>query len=277
MPLDRITVFCFGASYACAWALELSRMVRPSALPRLLGLAFGVAGLLAHTLYLLVNPQSPSTQSGSMLFLAWILAVFYLYGSIHHRRLAWGVFVLPLVLGLTVLAALAPAASSPDGTWLLDPEWLRGERFWGMLHGVLLLLAAVGVCVGFLASVMYLFQAHRLRSKTLPGDGLRLLSLERLEQMNRRAINLAFPLLTAGVLVGAILLIHQPPAGQRIEWTDPKVVGTAVLWVVFALLLYLRYGFHLRGRRLAHLTLVAFGLLLFTLAFGHTALPGGGP
>ena len=61
-----------------------------------------------------------------------------------------------------------------------------------------MLLAAVGVCVGFLASVMYLVQAQRLRAKIPPGEGMRLLSLERLEAMNRHAINLAFPLLTAG-------------------------------------------------------------------------------
>ena len=50
--------------------------------------------------------------------------------------------------------------------------------------------------------MMYLFQAHRLRAKTPPGQGLRLLSLERLEAMNRRAVYLSFPLLTAGVIAG---------------------------------------------------------------------------
>ena len=34
---------------------------------------------------------------------------------------------------------------------------------------------------------------------------MRLLSLERLEAMNRHAINLAFPLLTAGVVVAALI------------------------------------------------------------------------
>jgi ABC-type transport system involved in cytochrome c biogenesis permease subunit len=277
MPLDHITIFCFAASYACALALELIQLFGPKTVPRVLSLAFSGAGLLAHTLFLLVNPQSLSTQSGSMLFLAWILAVFYLYSSVHYHRLTWGVFVLPLVLGLTVLAAVAPSASNPDPAWLLDPDWLRGERFWGMIHGTLLLLAAVGVCVGFLASLMYLIQARRLRAKVPPGTGLRLLSLERLELMNRRAIVLAFPLLTAGVLVGIALLIQQPASAIRIEWTDPKILSTALLWLVFAIVLYLRYGYHLRGKRVAQLMIVAFGLMLFTLALGHAPVPGGGP
>ena len=90
-----------------------------------------------------------------------------------------------------------------------------------MLHGGLLLLAAVGLCVGFLASVMYLVQARRLRAKMPPGQGLRLLSLERLEAMNRRAVDLAFPLLTGGMVVGIVLMFQQPlpPAGPtRASW-----------------------------------------------------------
>jgi ABC-type transport system involved in cytochrome c biogenesis permease subunit len=85
--------------------------------------------------------------------------------------------------------------------------------------------------------------------------------------MNRRAINLAFPLLTAGVLVGGALMLHGAPLQG---WSDPKVLGGIALWLVFALLLYLRYGVHLRGRRLAQLTIMAFMLLVFTLAASHS-------
>ena len=123
------------------------------------GLGFGVAGLLAQTIYLAVQRPPLAWQFGWLLFLAWILAVFYLYGSLHHRRLAWGVFVLPLVLGLVGLGAAVRRRrrSTPAGACARFQT-----RFWGPLHAVLLLLAAVGVCVGFLASLMYLVQAHRL-------------------------------------------------------------------------------------------------------------------
>jgi hypothetical protein len=272
--LGNITILCFGASYASALLLELLGLLLPWKVLRLAGHLFAGAGLAAHTAYLFLHPLSLSTRPGSMLFLAWILAVFDLYGSIHHRRVAWGVFVLPLVVGLTVLAGREPGGGT-DTAWLPILEGLKGERFWGQLHGTLLLLAAVGVCVGFLASAMYLVQANRLRAKTLPGQGLRLLSLERLEEMNRRAITLAFPLLTAGVFVGVALMINQ--RADLADWRDPKIISTVLLWLVFAILLYLRYGFHVRGRRVALLTVVAFMLLLITLASAHTIAPGGGP
>jgi ABC-type transport system involved in cytochrome c biogenesis permease subunit len=270
--LDGITRFCFVAGYSVALLLELIQLVWPRPVQRLIAIGFGVAGLLAHTLFLIVQRPALSRQFGSMLLLAWILAVFYLYGTIHHRRLAWAVFVLPLVLVLIVLAGSAPGESDP---WIPTLESLRGESFWAAIHGGLLLLAAVGVCVGFVASLMYLLQARQLRAKVPPNEGLRLLSLERLEEMNRRAINLAFPLLTAGVLLGVILMLQHPD--QLRGWTDPKILGAAGLWLVFALLIYLRYGYHLRGRRVAQLTIVAFVLLLVTLVSAHTIVQGVSP
>jgi ABC-type transport system involved in cytochrome c biogenesis permease subunit len=268
---QRITIVCFAASYAAALGLEVWNHLRPRPVLRVLAVGFGAAGLLAQTLFLAVQQPPLIWPSGLMLFLAWILAVFYLYGTLHHRRLAWGVFVLPLVLGLVGLA------------WLLQPDFrgtnrpdllpLDDARFWGFVHGGLLLLAAVGVCVGFLASLMYLFQAHRLRAKTPPRKGLRLLSLERLELMNRRAVDWSFPLLTAGVAIGAVRLAVQPPTA----WADPRILSTAVLWLAFAVMLFLRYGFHLRGRRQALLTIAAFVLLVVCLALPHPTGQGGRP
>ncbi len=265
---EGITRLCFGASYAVALGLELAQLVRPTRSLRALALGFGAAGLFAHTVYLAAQRPTIQSQYGSLLFLAWVLAVFYLYGTIHHRRLAWAVFVLPLVLGLVVLAGyFSPQPGSAPPPWSERFAALSCDRFWGAVHGVLILLASVGVSVGFLASVMYLVQARRLRAKTLPTAGMKLLSLERLEEMNRRAVNIAFPLLTVGLLVGVALTVHRT-AGWDV-WTTGKVVGTAGLWLVFVVLLVLRYGLHTRGRRLAVGTIAAFVVLLATLVAAH--------
>jgi ABC-type transport system involved in cytochrome c biogenesis permease subunit len=267
-PLEGISRLCFGASYGVALALELVYLLWPRRALRMVGSGFGAAGLLAHTLFLAVQRPPLSSQYGSLLLLAWVLAVFYLYGSLHHRRFAWAVFVLPLVLALIVLAGrFAPSPGSTPPPWSDTLAGLTGERFWGAFHGWLIFLAAVGVCVGFLASVMYLIQAHRLRAKVAPYQGLKLLSLERLEAMNRRAVNWAFPLLTVGLLLGAALMA--PYDGVAREWTAGKVVGTVGLWLAFVVLLYLRYGLHLRGRHLAAGTIAAFVIMLATLAASH--------
>jgi ABC-type transport system involved in cytochrome c biogenesis permease subunit len=138
------------------------------------------------------------------------------------------------------------------------------------------LLAAVGLSVGFIASVMYLVQLQRLRAKLPPGQGMKLLNLERLEVMNRRAILWAFPFLTVGLLVGVALQMQRDDFGE--SWTSLKILSSLGLWVVFAILLYLRYGAHIRGRQAALLTMFAFAVLIFVLVSPvHPFVQGGAP
>src|SRR5262245_22327864 len=268
--LQNVTRFCFGASYAVALILELAQLALPRRSLRVAGMLFGAAGLIAHTAFLIVHHPTVAAPYGSLLLLAWVVAVFYLYGAMHHRHFAWGVFVLPIVLILIGLTEVFAKTGSDSAH-----RWFTGENFWGLVHGGLVVLALVGVCVGCVASVMYLLQARRLKSKTAPGQGLRLLSLERLATMNRRAVTWAFPLLTAGLLVGVIRLAQY--AGPSLGWRSPRVLSTVGLWLVFLLLLYLRYFAHASNRRLAVLTIAAFGLMLVTLATAHPVVMEGSP
>jgi ABC-type transport system involved in cytochrome c biogenesis permease subunit len=269
-----ITLFCFTASYSLALALDVWHLYRPRPVFRLLALGWSAAGLLAHTLYLAVQPLA--WPAGWLLLLAWVLAVFHLLGSVHHRRLEWGVFVLPLVLGLVGLSAfIGPLPEGSSGFRARDLFSADNERLWGRLHAIVLLLASVGISVGFLAGLMYLVQSWRLRAKLPPGKGLRLLSLERLEAMNRRAIVWAFPLLTAGVLLGVVLMFN--PDKPAVGWTEPQVLGTGVLWLIFAVLLYLRAARHLRGRQVALWSIATFLLLACCIALFHPVGPGGAP
>jgi ABC-type uncharacterized transport system permease subunit len=269
--IEGIHHYCIGLSYLCAFLLEVARLVRPGFAWRFAGLAFGAAGLFAHTAYLLVNQPSPAVPFGSLLLLAWVLALFYLYGTVHHAKQAWAVFVLPLVIGLVAMSRVLMMGTTEPA--FNAAGWVTGERFWGAVHGVLILLASVGISVSFLASVMYLIQARRLRNKVAPGRVVPMLSLERLETMNRRALNLAFPLLTAGLLVGSLLLRQGYDVSSN--WLSLKVLSTAGLWLVFLVLLYLRYGAHVPARRLAALSVVAFGLLLVALVASHPFAVGG--
>ena len=270
MFLQGITQLCFGASYLLALGLELTRTVWPRPWPRWLGLAFGTVGLFAHTVYLLFRAPSVATPWGSLLLLSWVLAVFYLYGAFHHRKQAWAIFVLPIVLILIGLSVVYPESHNQSVS-----NWFTGSNFWGMVHGGLLLLAAIGVCVGCTVSIMYLVQARRLRTKSNPGQGLKLMSLERLAEMNRRAIVWAFPLLSAGLLVGVALQLQGEQGSTA--WLSWRYLGTAGLWLTFLLLLYLRFAVHASNRRLAILTIAAFVLLLGTLATSHPLPAGGSP
>ncbi|MBN9520932.1 cytochrome c biogenesis protein CcsA [bacterium] len=271
-PLQGITHACFGLSYLLAFALETARLFWPAAGWRVAALALGTAGAFAHTVYLTVNQPTPAAPYGSLLYLAWVLALFYLYGTVTYARQAWAVFVLPVVIGLVGLS-LALITTADNAAPVSLPAWLHGDRFWGAAHGLLLLGAAIGISVGFVASVMYLVQARRVRNKVNPAAVVPMLNLERLEEMARHAVNWSFPLLTAGLLVGTLLLRTDHAAPEN--WLSVKVLSTAGLWVVFGVLLYLRYATNVPARRLAALQIAAFGLLLVALAASHPFVAGG--
>jgi ABC-type transport system involved in cytochrome c biogenesis permease subunit len=263
-----ITHVCFGLSYLTAFGLEMLRQFRPSRTIRASALLFTVAGLVAQTVFLIVHQPNPASASGAMLLLAWVLAIFSLYGSLHHYSQSWSLFVLPVVVVLVGISLAYYGQSEDAGSWFSP------EHFWGTVHGIFVLAASVGITVAFLASVMYLLQVRRLRMKKSPFGGLRLLSLERLETMNRRAINLAFPMLTIGLLLGVVRGFSTD--AQAADWTAAKVLGTVGLWAVALILLYLRYAASVPPRRLALITILAFALMLLTLVQTHPFVTEGG-
>lgn len=270
--LQGVSHTCFGLSYLLALVLELSRLRWSTSTLRTAGLLAGALGLLTHSAYLAIHHPSPATPYGSILLLAWVLAIFSFYGSLHHARQAWSVFVLPVVVGLVVLSlVLASGTDLTETTSVEVPAWLVGEKFWGAVHGLLLLGAAVGLSVAFLASTMYLVQARRLRTKANPLD-LKMLSLERLEAMSRRAVNLAFPLLTAGVLLGMLMLNREPLSALLTP--SLRVLGSYGLVLVLGMLMYMRYAVHVSGRRLAIWSILAFALLVGVLMAAHPFVEG---
>jgi len=260
--LSEISITCFAASYAVAWALEVSRLAFRSRVRRAIMLGFAAAGWLAHTLYLGFSASAaegaPLASSYDWtLVAAWLLIAVYFYLSYYYPQAAIGLFIFPLVLGLIGAAALfadrAPMVS------------LTANRAWGAIHGIFLLLGTVAVMVGFVAGSMYLLQAYRLKHKLPPMQGLRLPSLEWLETVNSRSLVLSTLLVTIGFLAGVILKARSQPGS--LPWSDPVVWSSALMlaWLVAASIFNAVYKPARRGRKVAYLTIVSFVFVAFAL------------
>ena len=276
--LSGVSIICFAASYGVTLALEITRLLFRSGLRGAIMLGFAGAGLVAHTAYLYYRAihatGSPLSSSQDWcLVAAWVLVATYLYLTYYHPGTAFGLFILPLVLGLIA-----------TGTYLADPQPFPREpasRVWGMIHAASILLGMVAVLVGFATGLMYLGQAYRLKHKLPPRRGLRLPSLEWLGRANSRAIGIAALMLGAGILFGAILnLINYGPQTERLPWHDPVVLSTLVMfaWLVLCAGIGLFYRPAREGHRVALLTLISFLFLAVALAlvlFGSTQ--HGGP
>jgi len=268
--IDRLSVLCFAGTYGLALLAELARFVVRSAVRWYIAAGLMALGWLVQTAFLanlaIKNPLVlVTTAFESIIVLSWIVALIGLYLMVRSPKpVAVGIFVLPLVLGLVIIAGwFAPRNSD----WL---DWGGMVTFWGTVHGIFLLGGAVFTCVAFSAGLMYLVQMRRLKAKRPSRFGLSLPSLEQSERINRGAITVAFPLLTFGLLIGMVLSLtaraeeNAPATAHTLRWTDPKVLSALSMWLVFAVLLHARFRPAMRGRSVMVLTIVAFGFLVFT-------------
>jgi ABC-type uncharacterized transport system permease subunit len=266
--LSGVSILCFAASYAVALTLEVSRLLFRSGVRGVIMLGFAAAGLVAHTAFLYYQAVnaigSPlSSEKDWYLVAAWVLVVVYLYMAALHPKVSFGLFLLPLALGLiataTFLAPSVPLAREP------------ASKIWGAIHGLSIMLATVSVLVGFVAGLMYLGQVRRLKHKHPPNGGLRLPSLEWLQRVNSRAIIVSMLMLGLGVLAGMILnLVNIDSEAQRVPWSDPVILSTWLMffWLLAAVVLSAIYRPARAGRKVAYLTLANFVFLAIMLAVG---------
>ena len=269
MDLSRVTVFCFAASYSVSLAMEAFALAGRwrgvlDGGRRLAMWGFAAAGVFAHVVFLTlratgqVTPLSSPADWYSLAALA--LGAIYLSASVAWSRWTVGVFLLPIVLALLGMSAVA--SDEP-----FAPE--RASLFWGQAHGWLLLLATVTVTIGFVSGVMYFAQSWRLKKKLLNKPGFALPSLEWLEQTNSRALSLAAWLVAGGFVSGLVLsaLKNRDDTSYSLL-TDPVVLTLAAMlaWLLATQAYRWLAPGASRGGRVAYQTLAAFVLLAATLA-----------
>jgi ABC-type uncharacterized transport system permease subunit len=265
--LSRVSIVCFAASYLIVLALEISRLVFRSGVRGAFLRGWAIAGFAAHSIFLYNQATSSegvplSSWRDWFLVAAWFLMIVYLYLIFYHPQNMLGVFVLPLVLALIGTAwfvGAEPFARKP------------ASQIWGGIHGTSIGLAATAMLFGFAVGLMYLRQDHRLKRKIPPGKGLKLPSLEWLEHASVRAMVAATVLVGIGVLTGMILnLIDRREGEDRLRWSDPLVLGTALMFVWLMVAVHISYLIRRarRGRIVAYLAVLSFIILVIVLAAG---------
>ncbi|HWP35259.1 MAG TPA: cytochrome c biogenesis protein CcsA, partial [Thermodesulfobacteriota bacterium] len=234
------------------------------------GAAATLAGFAAHTASLVLRyldaRVTPVTNLHEVLSaFAWTVAGLSLPFQLSRRLRVLGAFALPLAAALMVTARSVPPAALPP-----DPV-LRS--FWLPVHVVSLFLGQALFALAACAGCMYLLQERALKARHGGWLARRLPSLEVLDRLNVRALTLGFPLLTIGILSGAI---WAHVAWERFWTTEPKVVLSALTWVLYAVLLHGRLAAGWRGRRAALGAIAGFVAVLVTFV-GASVFRAQGP
>jgi hypothetical protein len=257
--LTGVTITCFLLSYLTVFAIEASRLLLK--LPGRNALVIGmlIAGLIAHTLFLIneFTGQTPNADQAQLLanwfqwivLGAWGLALACLVLTFRNPNGSMSLFLIPMILGLIGVARFL------EGSRPFQAETTIGV--WRAIHGVSQLVGAMFICFGLTFGIMYLVQSHRLKSKTQSKALFKLPTLEFLQSMNRLSLFASAVALAFGLLSAVVLNLDK--AGN-IAWFSSVIVFTFALfaWVLVAAILEWISAGSLGGRRSAYLVIANF-------------------
>jgi len=267
--MTKISLSCFAFSYAIAMILEISRLFFRAPIRFLIIVGITIAGIFAHTVYLWLKFQKDFSGGTPMaswydwcLMVSLAVAITYAIIAIKKNENSVGIFFLPLVLLLILIALLIKNREA------FTPS--EATNVWAITHGISLLLGTSAMIVAFVAGVMYLVHAFRLKKKMPPRVGFRLPSLEWLEQCNRLSLFYATGLIAAGLVSGAIMNILQNSENHAgIPWTNSVILssGALLFWLIGVTIFEALYKPARQGQKIAYLTLASFVFLVMVLSF----------
>ncbi len=200
-----------------------------------------------HTLPGVMELATHETQSilGLMFGLSFLLVYW------RYRTFALGIFLLPLAFLLCLLPAFRPGVETSSFPGL--------QSGWLFVHIALLLAAYAALFVSLVASVLYLIQERRLKSKSLTSGRIKLPPLATIDAIALKALLFGFPCMTAGLLVGSLLA--QITYGAT-YFRDPKILLAFAMWLAYIGMIYIRRHSGLRGRRAVYLSSFVFMVVL---------------
>lgn len=214
------------------------------------------AGLVLHVLSIALRAMEvrylPLTQQyEAFSFFGALAALGFLIAYVKYRIAPLSVFAFPLIFIMTFISNLFydPSSSIPP---VLRSNWIY-------IHTPLVFIGYAALFIAFAAAIMYLIQERALKSKHPVRFYNWLPSLEICDDLAYRALAIGFPLITLGIITGALWA-----QGAGFVWArDAKVVFSFLTWLVYLLLIFYRLtGW--RGRKAAYLSIVGFIGVLVT-------------
>ena len=225
-------------------------------------------GFASHTLALVARyveaGYTPVTNLyESLSFFAWMIIGVLLIANLKYRIKVLGAFLAPIGLVLMFSALALPKEIVPLAPVL--------KSFWHPFHVIFAFLGNASFSLAFCCGIMYLIQEHQLKTKKVGAITQRLPSLKMLDDLNYQSLTFGFPLLTLGIITGAIWAEY---AWGRYWGWDPKETWSLITWFLYAALLHQRLTVGWRGRKAAIMAIVGFLAVLFTFLGVNLILPG---
>ncbi|GGH89070.1 HemX protein [Pullulanibacillus pueri] len=131
-----------------------------------------------------------------------------------------------------------------------------------VIHITIALLAYAIFAISFILSLMYLVEYTLLKNKKWDRRLIRFDSLTRLEKGTFYCNVLGVPLLLISLILG---IIRASTVFTQLNWFDPKIIGSFLVFIAYCYYLYLRLGKNLYGKPLLFWNIIAFLLVLINV------------
>lgn len=229
------------------FSIKKRRLVEMGFTLALFGFAFQTLALASRWLYAGYPPWVSTYEV--MSFFAWAVMGAYVILNVKSDYKSAGVLIAPLAFVLLGFASMQPTNPAP-----LIPAL---QSVWIFIHVPIIILAYCAFVIAFVASVLYLFKDKQLSearmtegfnrqrdvaskdtppSRTPESTGiLANFSLEQLDELAYKSVAVGFPLLTIGIITGAIWA--ESAWGSYWSW-DPIETWALITWFVFLIYLH---------------------------------------
>jgi ABC-type uncharacterized transport system permease subunit len=244
----RVALACYGVGLVYA----LVALTRTSDLFSRIALHAASLGMALHFVslteaVLLSGQLTLASVHNSESLLAFLIMSVFMIVYVVYRTTSPGIVVFPVVFLLTFVAATG------QQPFLLTSSGVRTG--WLFAHIALIFTGYAALVLSFGASLLYLIQENSLKSKNPGRIFTRLPALQVIDEIGYRSLLLGFPFMTLGLVAGSVVAAAQY---GRVDFLDPKVFLSVLMWAVYLIMVYTRWNAGWRGRRAAVLASVAF-------------------
>jgi ABC-type uncharacterized transport system permease subunit len=243
----RVALICYavGLLYALVALTRTSEIFSKIALhASYLGMVFHFVSLVEAVVE--TGQLTLASVHNSESLLAFLIMVVFMLVYLIYKTTSPGIVVFPIVFLLTFVAATG------QQPLVLTPVAAKG---WLVAHILMIFAGYAALFLSFGASLLYLLQERALKTKNSGGMFSRLPALQVIDDIGYRSLMLGFPFMTLGLVLGSV--VAESTYG-RVDFLDPKILLSVLMWVVYLLMVYMRLSAGWRGRRAALLASVAF-------------------
>lgn len=214
--------------------------------------------LLTHAVYLLLRTiafDHPPITNVFEIFTVLAFAISFSYFILELVTDIRGTG--PFIIIISIIFQLISTIFIQD--LLIVKEVLRNNLLGS--HVLSALIGYSGITISAVYGFLYLTLYKDLKYNKFGLVFNRLPSLEVLERLSFYSAVFGFSLLTIAITIGIIWL---PKAFPNFAYTDPKLVGTFLVWLLYGIGIISKISGKVRGRKLILLSIVGFVIAIFS-------------